>query len=228
LTAEELETLYFSSTNDANEGGLGSWRRGQTRRPAETLQKFNASFVSQQNNTVTFMTHKLNTDEDQVYLMRSARQRDASGSQKKLKLAQIEADQEKVAENVRKEAKRDERRDIRASILLDTSKQLVLVGADIDRLGNEELNKQLDYHRELEKLVSKSSQAAQVPLKTHMKLKADRVLELKKALTRYQLRGNDNLTLMHTLASNLGRAEGGQTMGDEDIQYQSDYNDDLT
>jgi hypothetical protein len=33
---------------------------------------------------------------------------------------------------------------------------------------------------------------------------------------------------MHTLASNLGQAEEGQTMGDEDIQYQSDYNDDLT
>jgi hypothetical protein len=28
MTKSDLKTLYFSSTNDANEGGLGSWRRG--------------------------------------------------------------------------------------------------------------------------------------------------------------------------------------------------------
>ena len=75
----------------------------------EALHKFNASFVPQQNDTATFMTHKLNTDEDHVYLMRSARRRDVSGIQRKLKLAQIEADQSKVAENIRKEAIQDER-----------------------------------------------------------------------------------------------------------------------
>ena len=42
LSEEELDQLYFSSTNDENKGGLGSWRRGQGRRPAETLHTFNA------------------------------------------------------------------------------------------------------------------------------------------------------------------------------------------
>lgn len=36
LTENERDELYFSSTNDLDEGGLGSWRRGQTRRPLET------------------------------------------------------------------------------------------------------------------------------------------------------------------------------------------------
>jgi len=34
LTERELMTLYFLLTNDANEGGLGSWQHGQARRPA--------------------------------------------------------------------------------------------------------------------------------------------------------------------------------------------------
>jgi len=76
LTETERNELYFSSTNDANEGGLGSWRRGQAGRPAETLHKFNAHFTSARNHTSTFMFHKLTQDEDAVYLMRTARERD--------------------------------------------------------------------------------------------------------------------------------------------------------
>jgi hypothetical protein len=84
LTVAERDELYFSSTNDANEGGLGSWRRGQCRRPAETLHKFNASFISAQNDTETFIAKKLTAEEDNVYLLRTARERDGSGLQKVL------------------------------------------------------------------------------------------------------------------------------------------------
>jgi hypothetical protein len=46
LTQEERDSLFFSSTNDANEGALGSWRGDTKKRPAQTLHKFNASFTS--------------------------------------------------------------------------------------------------------------------------------------------------------------------------------------
>lgn len=111
LTEEELRTLYFASTNDVNEGGLGAWRRGQERRPAETLQKFNASFMAVRNDTDSFMAHKLTTTADQQYLMQKARERDKSGHQRALKAAQMQADQVKIAENRKKEAKRGEKRD---------------------------------------------------------------------------------------------------------------------
>jgi hypothetical protein len=231
LTPTERDTLYFASTNDANEGGLGSWRRGQVRRPAETLHKFNSSFMSKQNKTEDFMGVKLTNTEDDLYLMRVARKRDASGLQKKLKAAQIQADQEKVMENRQKEAKRDERLNTRAAILLETSKNLVLDGIDIDKLNNDELNRQLDYHRDLEKklpLADNGGAIETVPLKSHMKLKHERVAELKKAVTRH---------LARTISDSTGTQDSdsaGQDLSrtvvlpDNDIEYQSDHNDDLT
>ncbi|CAA7269207.1 unnamed protein product [Cyclocybe aegerita] len=69
LTENKCEKLYFLSTNDANEGGLGSWQCGQVRQPAETLQKFNASFVAARNNTESFITYKLTEEEEDLYVM---------------------------------------------------------------------------------------------------------------------------------------------------------------
>jgi len=89
LTEAEIDKLYFSSTNDANEGGLGSWRCAQGRRPAETAQ---VQFTAQ-NDTERFMLFK---EEDEHCLMRTGRKRDASGLQKNLKLSQIHADQKKA------------------------------------------------------------------------------------------------------------------------------------
>jgi len=73
LTNAERDKIFFSSTNDANEGGLGSWRRGQGRRPSETLHKFNTSYVAAQNDTESFMSFKLTEEKDELYLMRTAR-----------------------------------------------------------------------------------------------------------------------------------------------------------
>lgn len=56
LTDAERSVLYFASTNDVNEGGLGRWRLGQRRRPAETVHKFNAAFTSGQNKTEEFIS----------------------------------------------------------------------------------------------------------------------------------------------------------------------------
>jgi len=187
LTEAERDELYFSSTNDANEGGLGSWRRGQARRPSETLHKFNASYLAAQNHTEKFMSFKLTEEEDELYLMRTARKRDASGLQKNLKLSQIRADQEKAAQNKQKEVIRGERQDKKTAELLETAQHLVLNNSGIDKLYNDDLNRHLDFHREFEQRFPKpdSSLAAEkVPLKSHMKAKADRVSELKKAVAR--------------------------------------------
>jgi hypothetical protein len=147
LTERELETLYFSSTNDANEGRLGSWQHGQARRPAETLLKFNASFIATRNNTESFISYKLTEEEDHAYLIRTARKRDASGHQKALKIAQIQADEEKITQNWKKEAEREERHENKATALIETVKNLVLTTVEIEGLKNGELDLQLDCHR---------------------------------------------------------------------------------
>jgi len=105
LTDTEQSALYFASTNDINEGSLGRWRLGQRRHPAEMLHKFNAAFTTGQNDTEEFIKHKLTEKSDQDYLIKTARMRDESGMQTKLKEEQMQADAEKVSENREKEAK---------------------------------------------------------------------------------------------------------------------------
>ena len=223
LTETERSKLYFASTNDVNEGGLGSWRRGQERRPAETLHKFNTGFKATQNNTKQFIQHKLTQDADDVYLMRSARRLDASGLHQQRKIAQMIADEAKAVENKGKETKREVRRGNRAATLLETSRNLVLDDAEINRLNNDELNRQLDYHRDAKKTLEGVIDAEKVPFKSHMKYKEDRHAELKKAAARYITRS----------AGDTGRVTGNPSQAvpvvvqTDDEQYLSDYNDDL-
>ena len=66
-----MTSIFFSSTNDINKGSLGYWRLGQWRQPAETLHKFNASFMSTQNGTEVFIAQKF-AEEDHTYLRQKA------------------------------------------------------------------------------------------------------------------------------------------------------------
>lgn len=121
-------------------------------------------------------------------------------------------------ENKGKEAKREERCGNRAATLLETSCNLVLDNAEIDRLNNEELNWQLDYHRNTETILPKDSE--KVPMKSHMKYKDDRHAELKKAVARYITRSTENTGSVAKLNPNQADVQ-------DDEQYLSDYNDDL-
>jgi hypothetical protein len=176
LTEAERDELYFSSTNDPNEGGLGSWRCGQARRPSETLHKFNVHFMSSRNHTESFMLHKLTEEEDHLHLMHTARQRDVSGLQKQRKVAQMEADKMKVKENREKAARQQEQCESKAAVIHETAKNLELTDAGIARLTKDNLNLQLNCHRELEKKLQALTTVpevegtiASVPLKSHMK-----------------------------------------------------------
>ncbi len=122
-------------------------------------------------------------------------------------------------ENKDKEAKREERRGNRAATLLETSRNLVLDNAEIDRLNNEELNRQLDYHRNAETTLPDSEK---VPLKSHMKYKDNRCAELKKAVAHYITQSTENTGSVAKLNPNQA-VVGVQ----DDEQYLSDYNDDL-
>ncbi|KAF8229752.1 hypothetical protein L208DRAFT_1424012 [Tricholoma matsutake] len=203
LTERELTTLYFSSTNDANKGGLGSWWH-------ETLLKFNASFMATWNKMESFISHMLTEEEDHIYLMRTARKCDASRHQKALK--------EKITQNRKKEAEQEERHKNKVTALMET----------IESLKNNKLNLQLDCHHEIEKQClavdsgndSVENTTEKVPLKSHMKAKPNRVCELKKAVTRFLAQGE----MRETAKQMLGMENSTQT-GDDNL-YESD-NDDL-
>jgi hypothetical protein len=231
LTDDELNTLYFSLTNDLNEGGLGSWRCGQERRPAETLQKFNTVFIGRRNDTESFMTHKLTEEANHVYLMQTARKWDESGYQRALKAVQIQADEEKITENRKKEEQRGEKREKQASILLEGVKSLALTDTEIDGLKSEPLILQLECHCEIEKRRRATVDSGNcdggdlaavesIPLKSHMKNKAQRVPELKKAVARFHARGDTKESMYKLLSCALESLK--QTVGDHLYESESD------
>ena len=111
--------------------------------------------------------------------------------QKKLKMAQIKANEEKVKENRSKEVHRKEKGKTRAAIILETGKNLALTDAKIDGLLVENLNQQLYFHCEAEK--NSPTAVEKVPLKSHMKNKKNQVGELKKAVARHVLQATSNL-----------------------------------
>jgi len=229
LTDTERSALYFASTNDINEGSLGRWRLGQHRHPAETLHKFNAAFTTGQNDTEEFIKHKLTEKSGQDYLIKTARMRDESGMQMKLKEEQMRADAEKVSKNRKKEAKRQDKRDQRAATITETSKNLKLTDAEIENLNVEELNRQLDYHREEENKLPRAviEVMERVPLKSHMKYKAMRISELKKAVARYLSRVH-NFSLYEAPVSTGDVSTFSMAGPEEDLFYESDCHDDLT
>jgi hypothetical protein len=93
---------------------------------------------------------------------------------------------------------------------------------------NKELNRQLDFHREEEKKLPKAvinTETEKAPLKSHMKSKPDRVLQLKKAVPRYLFRSQTTAQNQIPTVNDVSMAG---PYSDEDLPYQSDHNDDLS
>ncbi|KAF8160013.1 hypothetical protein B0H34DRAFT_797195 [Crassisporium funariophilum] len=222
LATEDRKELYFSSTNDLNEGGPGSWRLGQRHRPSETISKFNAGFISRRNTTAIFHQTVLSSEEDEAYLRKVARERDTQKLQKQIKEAQLAADAQKVVENRDKNAKRQQKKTTRAATITETGKVLVLEDAQIDKLNNEDLNRQLDWHRDNEKGFPALTEL--VPLKSHMSVKADRVRELKSAVKRYETL-QEAVPLPEHAVNVLN--DDGVVGSNQDDLYVSDYEDNM-
>jgi hypothetical protein len=225
LTEEERADLFFSSTNDANEGALGSWRLAQRRRVTETLHKFNSSFKVKLNNTEAFINHKLTEDEDQIFLQKQARQRDEAHLQAEIKRAQVQADKEKAAENIAKEAAKLNRQKVREEAIRSTANKLVLDDAEIEKLKKPELKAQTDWHRKTEEDLGLT---VKVPMKSHLNNNEKLIIALKSAVQRYKER-----LRLASLESNLGTVEEGAgtipTSPQEfDDNYEYDFNDDHT
>jgi hypothetical protein len=187
LTKAEREELFFPSTNNVNEGALGAWRQAQHRCVSETLHKFNSSKQASLNGTEEFITHVLTEDDDHLHLRRAAQLCDQSGIPAQLKRAQIEADKKKAEKNQLVRQAREEGRKKKEAAIMETSKNLFLDDAVIERLSVKELNHQLDFHRDAEKSLN-LPQDIRVPGVSLMKSKPVRVSKLKMAVVRYKVR----------------------------------------
>ncbi|EIW73849.1 hypothetical protein CONPUDRAFT_78464, partial [Coniophora puteana RWD-64-598 SS2] len=81
LSETERQDAWMSSTNDANEGALGTFRQLQNKNPGTSMHQVNARMVFKRNNTDVFM--ETLTDKQHEFLVQTTRQVDASGIEKK-------------------------------------------------------------------------------------------------------------------------------------------------
>ncbi|RXW25130.1 hypothetical protein EST38_g727 [Candolleomyces aberdarensis] len=106
--ATERELAWMPSTNDTNEGALGSYRVYMRNKPSSTLLNYNAHAVAQKNDTITFMD-SIFTEDDYQYIRKVARRWDASGLERKRREAQA-AFERRLAEMKRAKADEIQRR----------------------------------------------------------------------------------------------------------------------
>ncbi|KAH6913420.1 hypothetical protein BKA70DRAFT_1033166, partial [Coprinopsis sp. MPI-PUGE-AT-0042] len=109
LPIEKLETMFFASTNNINEGALGTLRIAKRLKPNETLHMYNAEFMWKQNETEAFRKRKLNSADDGTWVRKAARARDEAGLPRQDRERQVAAAQAKAQEHEVQEARRLEK-----------------------------------------------------------------------------------------------------------------------
>ncbi|KAF8809251.1 hypothetical protein BYT27DRAFT_7232351 [Phlegmacium glaucopus] len=133
-TQEERDLAWMPSTNDINEGALGSFCVLMQRQPQLTLLQYNAQTMFFQNNTGAFM-NEMFSDTTHQYIRAVSRERDTS---EKERLEQIvQHTEEKIAKKVAAKTKRTER----AVQVADRISKVALIFKEdeIDKLKGEKL-----------------------------------------------------------------------------------------
>jgi hypothetical protein len=107
---ETRKLARMNTTNDANEGALGTLRVSMRRAPRMSLAHFNARLKYKKNQTGMYMKTALGPNA-RKYLRKKARINDAAGAEKKRRLAQVKYDNWVVHRNRETDAKRKKRRE---------------------------------------------------------------------------------------------------------------------
>ncbi|OCB86613.1 hypothetical protein A7U60_g6291 [Sanghuangporus baumii] len=105
LTEAEKDLAWMPSTNDVNEGALGSYRLFARKTPHGSLSLFNSLFRYRRNNTEEFISTYLSDDGLQAFLRKEARAEDQMGTDRK-RSREIAEQHEEEART--KKQKRDE------------------------------------------------------------------------------------------------------------------------
>jgi hypothetical protein len=173
-TEAERAAAAMPSTNDANEGLLGMWRRFSRESPSSTVAHFTDQAMFHRNNTQEFMDTEMNTEADHIFLRQEARRIDESGIEKARREELHAHKQHAVDEKRAKDA-------ANADKASKETERLTAIGIQLDRemisrMTDQGLKDQLELHRR--------NGDKEVPKKSHMKHKADRLVALEGALDR--------------------------------------------
>ncbi|KAG1853183.1 hypothetical protein DFJ58DRAFT_728296 [Suillus subalutaceus] len=147
LSPRKRELARMNSTNDANEGALGTLRVSMWRAPRMSLTHFNARLKYKKNQTGTYVKTSLGPTA-RTYLRKRARINDTAGMERKRRIAQVEYDKYVVQRNREKDQKKKERREAAAAKLAAVVPRLTQ--EDINKMHVAELDLQIRWHRQFD------------------------------------------------------------------------------
>ncbi|KAI4293595.1 hypothetical protein K525DRAFT_275059 [Schizophyllum commune Loenen D] len=119
MTADERLHVFLNATNDRNEGALGAWCVWARKFSTSTMDKHNAIAMYTTNDTQQFSDQHFQ-DADHVYVMRKAREHDASGVERRRRKEQAEFECEMVEMKRRRIMARAAKRTEKEALLAST------------------------------------------------------------------------------------------------------------
>lgn len=179
-TQEEKDLAWLPTTNDHNEGRLGSWRLYARANPSSTIEQYNNIAMYTKNNAQAFMDTNFEP-EDHCYVMRRTRIEDASGATAIRQAEHVKYIRDEAETNTAKAA-------VKVSKATETATRIAAIIIVTDRVQLRHMNchlldEQLEAHR---------SRDNKVPIKARVKHKLDKLPALLAALDRYESRTIDS------------------------------------
>ena len=178
MTPEERQRARMPPTNDHNEGKLGTLRSKSRANPNMSMHHFNALIMFKSNDTAAFAHHMLKT-EDHAYVYTEARKRDSSHLEEKRKAAIVAFKHQQVVGKRSKQAHKAQEKSEKEARLAEIQRIEAVEDVSI-KMTNDQLRDQLDIYRTL---------VNAIPLKSHLKTKAELIKALKEAIGRYRRLG---------------------------------------
>ncbi|KAH9949428.1 hypothetical protein B0H21DRAFT_820030 [Amylocystis lapponica] len=179
-SASKRESAWMPSTNDANEGALGSYRLHARRSPKGSGHLYNAQAMVARNNTEAFITEKFTAEEDHTFLRVQARLIDSSKLELQRRQAQIDFNQRVV--DLKRTKDEDKRQKDAAFAEKIAELTIVLDPRGMDGLTVAELKLQLEWHR----TVWDTEKPKKIPLKSQLKVKLSMRTALGEAVIEYK------------------------------------------
>ncbi|KAF8880977.1 hypothetical protein BD779DRAFT_1445829 [Infundibulicybe gibba] len=165
---------WMPTTNDHNEGALGSLRVGKRKAPNMTLETYNARKMYKHNDTRAFVETQLTHPEDHAFLRRLARE---IGSDSRSE--QADTDAQLVEGKLEKDRVQEQKQSDRAAVISAVQCQLDEDEILKSNLTVKEIELQLEWHRRHEDL------GGLVPKKKDLPRKQEKLDALIAAVNRY-------------------------------------------
>ncbi|KIJ32511.1 hypothetical protein M422DRAFT_265676 [Sphaerobolus stellatus SS14] len=180
LSLEKRLQAWMLSTNDINEGALGSYRVTMRQAPNMTEETYNASTMSKMNGTLTWMEETC-TPKDRASLHRKAREIDEQHLEKKRQKIQAEYNAEVVCKKREQDAVKKAKKDATTAKILTIIPIKTVEELEKKKPIVSELDIQLDWYRQVP--------GHSIPKKSVLGRKQLKIEALKSVIEHFKMQG---------------------------------------